>query len=92
MSDRDLTAEDLMELAEFTELPNGKWRACIEVRGQSRIAMLKLTLPEATRCMHALCTALAAQLNARRHEAGAAEALIRRILTEVPIRQSGAAA
>ncbi len=86
-TDRDLTADDLMELAVFTEQRDGKWRASIEVRGDGRIAMVKCTIAEASRCMRTLCEALAAQLNAKRRGDGQAVDLIHRILTEVPIKQ-----
>ena len=76
-----LTAGDLMELVNFTELKDGRWKAVLDAGTGGKLSLTGKTLPGASRAMQTLCTKLAVRLEAARHDARQADGLLRKILT-----------
>ena len=76
-----LTADELMELVDFTELKDGRWKAVLDAGTGGKLSLTGKTLPGVSRAMQSLCKALAVKLEAARHDARQADGLLRKILT-----------
>lgn len=77
-----ITAEDLLELVEYTELGDGRWKAKLDAGTGGNLSLTGSTLQGASTAMRDLCKTLAAKLEVQRQDARKTDRLSRRIFSE----------
>ncbi len=81
---RALTPEQLMELVDYTELPDGRWKAIMEGGQAGRLKIVGKTLPRVTRAMESMAKIIGESLEKRRVDAGQPESLVAQLFGEKP--------